>query len=157
MRTRHHAGFALLAALALVATLAVGSVTARGGRTFDLALSSAAEVPTPTDDATGTAVLTINPGHQEVCFEIGWDDVEGTIVAAHIHLAPTGVAGPVVVPLFIGPQTSDASGDGSTSGCVSSDLGSSELAAIIGHRSSYYVNVHSTVNPAGAIRAQLSD
>lgn len=156
MRTRHRAGIALLAAMAL-AGMAIGSAIAAGGRTFDLALSSEVEVPAPSDEATGTAWLSINPGTGEVCFDISWDDVEGTVVASHIHVAPVGQAGPIVVPLFMGPQASDADGDGSVSGCVTSNLTPRELAGIIGHPSSYYLNVHSSVNGPGAIRAQLSD
>jgi len=157
MPTRHHAGFALIAALTLIATLAIGTATAAGGRPFDLALSSAVEVPAPSDDATGTATLRINPGQREVCFEISWDDVLGTVVAAHIHVAPAGAPGPIVVPLFMGPQVSDANGDGSASACVASELSSRELAAIVAHPAAYYLNVHSSVNGPGAIRAQLSD
>ena len=160
MRTKNNVVFALTMSLAMTLTLAVGSVAA-GGRTFDLALSSAAEVPVPTDEATGTAWLQINPGHREVCFEITWDGVTGvagapaTVLAAHIHVAPAGVAGPVVVPLFTTPQVSDENGDGSAAGCVTSALGARELAQILAHPADYYVNVHSSANPPGAIRAQL--
>jgi hypothetical protein len=157
MHTTRRIGLALTAALVLAGTLAIGVVTASGGRTFNLALSSAAEVPTPSDEATGTAWLQINPGLHQVCFAITWDDVAGTVVASHIHEAPAGTAGPIVVPLFMGAQVSDANGDGSASGCVTSDLSTAELAEIAAHASEYYVNVHSTVNPSGAIRAQLSD
>jgi len=120
-------------------------------------LSSAVEIPAPTDTATGTAALAINPGQQRVCFEITWDDVAGSVVAAHIHVGPTGAAGPVVVPLFLTMQPSDGNGDGSASGCVSSSLTRAELAAIVAKPSRYYINVHSSSNPLGAIRAQLSD
>jgi hypothetical protein len=157
MRTTSRIGLAVTAALVLAGTLAIGVVSASGGRTFNLALSSAAEVPTPTDEATGTAWLQINPGQQRVCFAITWDDVSGTVVASHIHVAPAGTAGPVLVPLFVAPQVSDENGDGSASGCVTTDLSAPELAAIASNPSAYYVNVHSTDNPAGAIRAQLSD
>jgi hypothetical protein len=156
MRTRHRAGIALIAALSL-AVLAIGSTVAAGGRPFTLALSSEVEVPAPNDEATGTAGLRINPGTREVCFEISWDDVAGTVVASHIHVAPVGVAGPIVVPLFMGAQVSDANGDGSASGCVTSDLSARELARIVSHPSNYYLNVHSSQNGPGAIRAQLSD
>jgi hypothetical protein len=62
------------------------------------------------------------------------------------------VAGPVVVPLFVGVAFS---GTGSTSGCttnVDRDL----ILAIIRDPANYYVNIHSSVFPAGAIRGQLS-
>jgi hypothetical protein len=160
MRTKNHVVIALTTAVALTLTLAVSSVAA-GGRTFNLALSSAEEVPVPTDEATGTAWLQINPGQREVCFEISWAGVTdaagaaATVLAAHIHVGPVGEAGPVVVPLFTTPQMSDENGDGSTAGCVTSDLTARELAQILAHPSAYYVNVHSSANPAGAIRAQL--
>jgi hypothetical protein len=157
MRTKAHVGLALLFAIALIGMLTLGSVAAAGGRTFNLTLSSAAEVPTPTDTASGTAWLQINPGQREACFEITWDDVAGTVTAAHIHEADVGVAGPVVVPLFLTAQPSDANGDGSASGCFASPLHPAELAEIVANPADYYVNVHSTLNPAGAIRAQLSD
>jgi hypothetical protein len=155
MRTRHRAGIALIAAMAVVATLALGSAAAAGGRTFNLALSSEVEVPTPNDAATGTAWLSINPGTRQVCFDISWDDVAGVVTMSHIHVAPAGAAGPIVVPLFMADQVSDAQGDGSASGCVTSTLSSPELAQIVGHPSRYYLNVHSSLNGPGAIRAQL--
>lgn len=160
MRTKNNVVLALTTALAMTLTLAVSSVAA-GGRTFDLALSSAEEVPVPTDEATGTAWLQINPGQRQVCFEITWEGVSdaagdpATVLAAHIHVAPAGVAGPVVVPLFTTPQESDENGDGSAAGCVTSTLDAQELAQILAHPSDYYVNVHSSANPPGAIRAQL--
>jgi len=160
MRTKNHVAIAITVALALTMTLAITSVAA-GGRTFNLALSSAEEVPVPTDEASGTAWIQINPGQGEVCFEITWQGVTdpqgvaSTVVAAHIHVAPVGVAGPVLVPLFLTPQVSDANGDGSAAACVTSDLGARALAQILAHPSAYYVNVHSAANPPGAIRAQL--
>ena len=67
--------------------------------------------------------------------------------AAHIHVAPTGVAGPVVVPLV--PPTS-----GSSSGCVEG-VGTSLIKAIIQHPEQYYVNVHTGEFAGGAIRGTL--
>jgi hypothetical protein len=68
--------------------------------------------------------------------------------AAHIHLAPEGVAGPVVVPLT--PPTS-----GVSSGCVSG-LAREGVKAILKDPAVYYVNVHNADHPAGALRGQLS-
>jgi CHRD domain len=143
----------LVAALSLVGVLAVGAPAYGEGRPFATTLTGAAEVPGPGDaDASGTAVLTLNQGQGEVCFDLSWAGIDGTVVAAHIHAAPAGVAGPVVVPLFVGVALA---GTDSASECVSGV--SEELIKDIRHNpENYYVNVHSTVFPAGAARGQLS-
>jgi CHRD domain len=106
----------------------------------------AVTIPAPGDpDASGSASLTLNQGQGEVCFELSWAGIDGTVVAAHVHAAPVGVAGPVVVPLFTGVALQ---GTDSASGCVSGM--SEELVKAIRHDpASYYVNVRSTVFPAG--------
>ena len=118
-----------------------------GGRPLTTALTGAAEVPGPGDpDGSGTAVLSLNPGQEEVCFELTVTGI-APATAAHIHVGGAGVAGPVVRGLI--PPTS-----GSSSGCVSA---SRELIlAIIQNPENYYVNVHNAQYPAGAVRGQLS-
>jgi CHRD domain len=124
---------------------------ADGGRPFSTTLTGANEVPGPGDpDASGTASLMLNTGQGEVCFDLAWANIDGTVTAAHIHVGPADVAGPVVVPLFSG----SFSGTDSASACVSAnrDL----VLAIIQNPENYYVNIHSSVFPAGAVRGQLS-
>jgi hypothetical protein len=119
---------------------------AQGGRPFSTTLAGAAEVPGPGDpDGSGSAVLTFNPGQQQVCFELTASGIEPA-TAAHIHEAPAGVAGPVVVGLQ--PPTS-----GSSIGCVQADR--DLIADIIKNPEEYYVNVHNAPFPAGAVRGQL--
>src|SRR5947199_194078 len=75
------------------------SVSRSSTRPITPQLLGANEVPGPGDpDATGTAHLTINPGQGVVCWSIDVQNAD-PIFAAHIHAAPAGVAGPVVVPL----------------------------------------------------------
>lgn len=117
-----------------------------GGKLLTTALTGAAEVPGPGDpDGSGTARITLNQGQGEVCFEL---IVEGIAPAgaAHIHEAPAGSAGPVVVGLA-------APADGSSSGCaaVSKEL----VKEIRKNPADYYVNVHNADFPAGALRGQL--
>jgi hypothetical protein len=135
----------------MVAMLAVGAPAYGQGRPFSTTLTGAAEVPGPGDpDASGTAFITLSQGQGEVCFDLSWTGIDGTVTAAHIHVGPAGVAGDVVVPLFAGTFA----GTDSASDCVSGV--SEELIKAIRHDpESYYVNVHSDVFPAGAIRGQL--
>ena len=118
-----------------------------GGVPLTATLTGAAEAPGPGDpDGSGTAVITLNHGQAEVCYELTAANI-GPATAAHIHVAPVGVPGPVVVPLA--PPTS-----GSSSGCVSVDR--QLIKALIQQPDEYYVNVHNAAFPGGAIRGQLS-
>jgi hypothetical protein len=104
--------------LIVLTVLALTSVAANGGRKFTTTLTGAAEVPGPGDpDGSGTVTLRLNPGQGQVCWEIQVSDITLPAIAAHIHEAPFGVAGPVVVPLF--PPVPDESGF--SSGCMSAD------------------------------------
>jgi len=131
----------------------IAGSAAAGGRPMSTELDPAEEVPGPGDpDATGHADITLNQGQHEVCFDLDWSGIDGTVVAAHIHVGPAGVAGPVVVGLFSGLFT----GTDEASGCVDADA--DLVKAIRKDPSSYYVNVHSAPNfPAGAVRGQLGD
>ncbi len=47
-----------------------------GGRPITIRLTGAAEVPGPGDpDGTGTARLTLNPGKNQVCYELTVDKI----------------------------------------------------------------------------------
>jgi hypothetical protein len=126
-------------------------VAADGGRPFTTTLTGAAEVPPADLDASGSAAILLNQGVGTVCFDLSWENVDGTVFAAHIHVAPAGTNGDIVVPLFAG----SFGGTDSVSGCVEGvdrDL----IKAIRQDPSAYYVNVHSMPNfPGGAIRGQL--
>ena len=142
----------LIAGLVAALVIAAGAAADEGGRPFSTALTGAAEAPGPGDaDATGQAEITLNQGKGEVCFQLSWANVDGTVFAAHIHEAPAGSPGPIVVPLFTGASFP---GTASDSGCVGADA--ELIKAIRKDPSAYYVNVHSSPNfPGGAIRGQL--
>jgi hypothetical protein len=118
------------------------------GRPLSTTMSGAEEVPGPGDpDGTGFASISLNSGQGEVCFQLTVSNI-APATGAHIHEAPAGVAGPIVVPLT--PPTS-----GSSSGCVSASR--ALIKDIRQNPSEYYVNVHNAEFPAGAIRGQLGD
>src|SRR6266508_6638528 len=93
--------------------LVLSAVAFAGGAPESAALTGAQEVPAADPDGSGTASLTLNPGQGEICFELSVSGI-APATASHIHRAPAGVAGPVVVPLT--PPTS-----GTSSGCVTVD------------------------------------
>lgn len=118
-----------------------------GGAGLYATMIGAEEAPGPGDpDGSGTAVFTLNPGQQTVCFELAVENIEQA-TAAHIHIAPPGQPGIVVVPLT--PPS-----DGTSSGCVE-NVDRNLIKEILRNPGAYYVNVHNQSFPAGAIRGQL--
>jgi hypothetical protein len=75
-----------------------------------------------------------------------------TFIAGHIHLAPVGMAGAIVVPLFASPGTTAR--HIRQSGVATPNAGTTG-AALCTNPSAYYVNYHTTAFPGGAIRGQL--
>jgi hypothetical protein len=143
----------LVVGVSAVGALAAVASAADAGRPFVTALTGAAEAPGPGDpDGTGTASITLNQGLGNVCFALNWQDVDGTVVAGHIHVAPAGSPGPIVVPLISG----SFAGTDSVSGCVE-NVDPGLIKAIRQTPAAYYVNIHSTPDfPGGALRGQLS-
>jgi CHRD domain len=141
--------FALVTLTAgLLSALAVGFALAAGGAPRVTTLSGAEEVPPADPDGTGFAAITLNVGQASVCWELSVSNI-APASAAHIHAAPAGVNGDVVVALS--PPTT-----GSSSGCAE-DVNPALIQAIIAHPEQYYVNVHNAEFPGGAVRGQLSN
>jgi hypothetical protein len=137
---------ALIGVVTLVMTLALAP-TASAVQRFEVTMTGAEEVPGPGDpDGTGTASITINRGLGEVCWEIAVEDITLPATGAHIHVVPPD-PGPIVVPL------SNPDATGMSSGCTTIDRALAK--AITKDPASYYVNVHTSDFPGGAIRAQL--
>lgn len=126
------------------------SAAANGGRPFTTVLLGANEAPGPGDpDGIGTAQLTLNPGQGEVCFDLSVTGIVLPATGAHIHEAPVGSPGPIRVGLIPPDAT------GHSSGCVE-NVSRERILDIIKNPENYYVNVHNSVYPAGALRGQLS-
>ena len=138
---------ALIGVGALVMTLTLVPA-AQAVTRITVTMTGAAERPGPGDpDGSGTAVITINRGLGEVCWELEVTGITLPSIAAHIHIAPVTDPGPVVIPLTAPDAT------GTSSGCTTVDMALAK--AIAKNPAAYYVNVHTTDFPAGALRAQL--
>jgi hypothetical protein len=115
------------------------------GRKISTSMNGAAEPGGGDIVGTGTFSARINPGREQLCYTMTYQDI-APATAAHIHKAAAGAAGPPVVPLSVEV-------DGSVEDCVPVTR---ELAMkLIQHPEDYYVNVHNQGFPAGAIRGQL--
>jgi len=135
--------------MVLLTVLALTSIAADGGRKFNISMTGAAEAPGPGDpDGSGRAKLRLNPGQGEVCFKLKVSNIALPATGAHIHKAPAGSPGPIVVPL----TPPDASG--SSRGCVAADR--QLIKDIIQNPEEYYVNVHNADFQPGAVRGQLA-
>lgn len=148
-RPRHLLATAALLAGGLGATalVAAPATAADGGRPLSAPLTGAAEFPDPGDvEGSGTAALRVNPGTGELCYDLRVTGIEPA-TAAHVHEAPAGAAGPVVVTLM-------APSDGSSAGCV--DVTRALAKEILKDPADYYVNIHNADFPGGALRGQLS-
>ena len=141
----------LCVGVSAVAILAAGCATMPKGQA---ALSGSQEVPPVTTNATGTtdisALLSKCP---TAASGFNCPTVYGSVVvngvaatAAHIHMAPAGQNGPVVVPLVKVSDTVFAVPGATT---LTNDQWEAYQNGLL------YVNVHSAANPGGEIRAQL--
>lgn len=118
--------------------------------TLQATLTGAAEAPGPGDtDGTGTAEIRLNDDDNEVCWDIQVANITLPAAAAHIHEAAAGVPGPIVVAL------SAPNANGSAEGCIAST--DEQVDDIIADPADYYVNVHTSDLPGGAVRGQLGN
>jgi CHRD domain len=110
---------------------------ARGSVTFDLERSSAGAI------TSGEVIFSFNytfPGSV-------------TITGLHVHQAAKGVNGPITVSSNVAMFT-DADGSGNITAVVTGTAPAT-LQAILDNPRKYYVNLHTSVNPDGALRAQM--
>lgn len=139
-----------LAALAGVAAIGLASCETIADATnpaLRASLTGSQEVPGPGDpDGSGSAEITVVDATDNVCFDLEVRNI-GAATAAHIHRGEAGVSGPPVVTL-------EAPSDGSSDGCISAPGGLAD--EIYANPAGFYVNVHNSEYPAGAIRGQLA-
>jgi hypothetical protein len=176
-RTVNASILAVVIALALVAAAVATGDGGRGGNdqgakratkraavtVFDLRLEPKQEVPRIkglradadghlTLDVTRDSAGAITSG--DVVFYFNYD-FPGTVTVTglHVHQAKKGANGPIVVDSGVASFT-DADGDGNVTAVVTS-AAPALLQAILDRPRDYYVNLHTSVNPTGALRDQL--
>ncbi len=75
---------------------------------------------------------------------------------AHIHTGAAGVAGPVLVNTTVAPGEVVLSGGAGSFTRVGISVSAANAQAIIDNPAGFYFNVHTTLNPGGVMRGQLS-
>jgi hypothetical protein len=134
--------------LVVAAALMVTALSsAAGSRTWSVkaTLSAGQEIPRQVVkklDAHGSFVATLTG--TTLKWKLTFAKLTGPATAAHIHMAPMGKPGDVVVPLC-GPCRSGMTGTAKVPAAV--------LKSMKNHLT--YVNVHTAKNPAGEIRGQV--
>ena len=136
---------AFRAAMALALAAMLGACTHGphhpGGH--DVTLSGAQEVPANTSTASGSSNIRV-AHDRSVSGGVRYTGMLATV--AHIHEAPVGANGPVIVPLV-------KTAEGMFAVPAGTLLTPSQHASY--QAGNLYVNVHSAAYPAGEIRAQL--
>ena len=145
----------VVSALALAgAGLFGGGFASAGGRPLNASLAASNEVGQPGDvspsgvGATGSAALILNQGRGEICFDLELVGLTEPASRAHIHRGAVGANGPIVVHFYEGVDNA------LNEGCV--PVGEALVKEIRKNPAGFYVNVHNSTAPAGAVRGQLA-
>jgi hypothetical protein len=143
-----------LTALALAGALTMGvaaMASANHFTTLSTSMTGAEEAPGP-GDPNGKGFITLDVfATGTICWEAKIQGIDGVSVA-HIHKAPAGQPGGVVVDLR--PDQAEVTGN-KYEWCVST---TPDIAAqIVATPTDYYVNFHNADFQPGAIRGQLGD
>jgi len=142
---RQNVWAAILGATAILFATGCSQMSSRMGSASDSTptLTGAEEVPPVNTQASGVSRIAVI-GDKTLIGTVEISNLNAT--AAHIHQAPRGQSGPVIIPLV-------KTGENVWSVPGNTVLTSAQFDA---YRSgNLYVNVHSAANPNGEIRAQL--
>jgi hypothetical protein len=109
---------------------------------FQVNLDGSQEVSSGDPDGTGIASLFIDDQAMTIDWMISVSNIDLPLIGAHIHNAAAGANGSVVVDF-----------SGQLSG---TNLNDADLANVLLNPTNFYVNLHNSVFPGGAIRGQLA-
>ncbi|MHA6669749.1 CHRD domain-containing protein [Homoserinimonas sp. A447] len=149
MNTAHRLSIRAVAVLGAVLALTAIDLTAANavkGGVPAIPLNTEQETTGSNTGASGFISYTIEG--DQFCYMLSARDLSEPAVAAHIHVGPRNVAGPIVIPLMVGTGT-----DWTVDACTTADVGL--LEAVAADPGAYYVNVHTPTFPGGEIRGQL--
>ncbi len=167
---------ACMAAVGCAAAIAIPSIalgnarsntsTTQAAQTPYVARLTGASAETPPGEPLGIggAAVTFditnplsNTDGATVCWDLSYSGLTGTVTASHIHRGAAGTNGNIVLP-FGNITATGATGCAPVGAAVLPEtVGGGILATQIeANPAGFYVNVHTTTFPAGAIRGQLA-
>jgi hypothetical protein len=139
----------------------ISPMAAMGGQpvTFSAKINAAQETPTNSSTAKGDAVLVIHKSKKKAFLTVVLSKPITDLVVAHLHMAPRGEPGPVVVGVY---QISEPLGK--EKGLVfQTTITDDQLEATGGMAAlidslkggNIYINLHTAAFPGGEIRGQF--
>lgn len=153
------------ATVILMLGLLVSAPVAAASSNHTAHLSGDQEVPAVDTSAQGEVIFQINKDGTEIGYRLVAANIEN-VMMSHIHLAPAGTNGPIVVWLYpsappaqlIPGRFNGVLAEGTiTAANLVGPLAGQPLSALISamNAGNTYVNIHTTQHPAGEIRGQL--
>lgn len=112
--------------------------------------SGADEAPDPGEDgATIEGDVSVDTETGVITYTVSVSGNSEDVAAAHIHEAPAGTAGPVVVPLDAAAVMDGTEATATVDPAIAAEIAESP--------ENYYLNAHSASFPGGFARGQLED
>jgi hypothetical protein len=127
-------------------------VSARADQLFSISLDGLQETPPNGSPATGSGTAFFDSTASTLTLSVSFSGLVAPATGAHVHSAPFGVSGPIIIdytPLLL-------PGIGTTAGSfapVALAVAPADVSSLL--VGATYLNIHSVVFPGGEIRGQL--
>jgi hypothetical protein len=126
-----------------------GAIRGQLPKQFNLKMIGSQEVPGPGDpDGFASGKLWLNPAPPIVNYDLTYTNLD-TLSLMHIHTGIAGASGAPLIDLDVtttgGPGTVIGSSTGTTD----------DVNAVLANPSGFYINLHTSVFPGGAVRNQV--
>ena len=156
----------LLALLPFVASQASGEGGGGNKSSFKARLIGYNEVPSVSTEASGRFRARINRSAEEITYRLQFEDLQATVLFAHIHLGQKDVNGGVSAFLCGGGGTDPCPQEGVVTGVIepadvigpaSQGIAAGEFDELVDaiRAGVTYANVHSQMFPGGEIRGRI--
>ncbi len=139
--------YALASAVALLLALAPAAHATTG---FSATITGGQEVPPSGSPGFGNASFVLDNSQTNLSYSVTFCYLVGGLTASHIHQAPPGTNGPIIVPLNIGAASGLMCGSFSGVATVTPAI----VTAMLNGQT--YINLHSLQFPGGEIRGQIA-